>query len=147
MRGLPKADRSLLPEIEPTVDALVERVAHLAERIDGLDADFDPRQVAELDARIASMERDDSPEGQQRLSLLKRQRATLDELVQRRAALERQIENAGLTLGNLRLDLIKLRSSGVDAAMGDVSSATQEARILSRDIAMALDAAMELRKL
>lgn len=147
VRGLPKADRALLPEIEPTIDALVERVAHLAARLEGLDADFDPRQVAELDARIASMERDDSPEGQQRLSLLKRQRATLDDLVQRRAALERQIENAGLTLANLRLDLIKLRSSGVDAALGDVSSATQEARILSRDIAMALDAAMELRKL
>ena len=54
---------------------------------------------------------------------------------------------AGLALGNLRLDLIKLRSSGIESALGDVSTATQEARVLSRDIGIALDAAAELRKL
>ncbi len=67
--------------------------------------------------------------------------------MQRRAALARQLENAGLALGNLRLDLIKLQSSGLQSALSDVSSATQEARALSADIAAALDAAAEVKEL
>jgi hypothetical protein len=45
------------------------------------------------------------------------------------------------------LDLIKLRSSGLQSALSDVSTATQEARALSRDIDVALDAAAEMRNL
>jgi serine/threonine-protein kinase len=48
-------------------------------------------------------------------------------------------------LQNIKLDLMKLRSAGVGAAIADVSSATQEARALSRDIKYALDAAAEVR--
>jgi serine/threonine-protein kinase len=88
-----------------------------------------------------------SPEGERRLSLLRRQRATLDELVEQRAALARQLDSAGLALGNLRLDLIKLRSSGLQSAFDDVSTATQEARALSREIDVVLDAASEARRL
>jgi len=47
----------------------------------------------------------------------------------------------------LRLDLIKLRASGLQSALSDVSMATQEARALSREISAALDAAAELEKL
>ena len=65
----------------------------------------------------------------------------------RRLALARQLDSAGLALGNLRLDLIKLRSSGLQSALSDVSTATQEARALSRDIDVALDAAAEMRNL
>ena len=145
---LSKADRALLPEIEPTVDALVERVAHLAQSLHRLDTDFDPTLIPALDARIASLRSDeDSTDGQRHLALLRRQRETVDELAQRRVALARQLDSAGLALGNLRLDLIKLRSSGLESALSDVSSATQEVRILSREIGLTLDAAAEMRKL
>jgi hypothetical protein len=145
---LSKADRSMLPDVEPTVKALAERVAHLAQALHRLDQGIDPRLVGELDARIAEVERDgDSPEAQRRVALLQRQRATTAELVDRRAALLRQLDNANLALGNLRLDLLKFRSSGMQSALSDVSSATQEARALSREIGMALQAADELRDL
>ncbi len=52
-----------------------------------------------------------------------------------------------MTLENLKLDLLKLRSSGVRAALNDVSSATQEARALSRDLGYLLEAAKEVRDL
>jgi serine/threonine-protein kinase len=52
-----------------------------------------------------------------------------------------------LALGNLRLDLLKLRSSGLQSALSDVSSATQEARTLSREIGAALEAAAEVKSL
>jgi serine/threonine protein kinase len=144
--NLPKADRALLPDVVPTVNALVERVAHVAQSMHRLDQSIDPRAIDDLDARIGAMEPEiDSPEDERRLALLKRQRATLEDLLQRRATLARQIESAGLALGNLRLDLVKLRSSGVQSALSDVSSATQEARALSHEIGVVLEAAAEVR--
>ncbi|HEU4563509.1 MAG TPA: serine/threonine-protein kinase [Gemmatimonadaceae bacterium] len=148
VRDLPKADRALLPEVEPTVDALVERVAHVARTLHRLEQSIDPRLLDALDARIADAQRErESPEGERRLALLERQRATLAELVQRRDALARQLDNAGLALGNLRFDLVKLRSSGLQSALSDVSTATREARALSREIGVALEAAAEVRSL
>jgi hypothetical protein len=143
-----KTDRALLPDVVPTVDALVERVAHVADALHRLEHSFDPRLIDQLDARLAELGADhSSPEGERRLALLGRQRATLEELVQRRTALARQLDNAGLALANLRYDLIKLRSSGLKTAMSDVSTATQEARALSREIGMVLDAVDEVQRL
>jgi serine/threonine-protein kinase len=145
---LSKADRASLPDLTATVKLLVERVAHLAQTLHRLDQSFDPALGHELDARIARNERETpSPEAERQLSLLRRQRATLDELVQRRTMLARQLESAVLALGSLRLDLIKVRSSGLQSALSDVSSATQEARALSNDIDVILAAAAEMKNL
>jgi len=148
VNSLPKTDRALLPDIEPTVNALVERVAELAQMYQRLDQSIEPQLGDELDGRIAEVEREPaSPAGERRLTLLRRQRGTLEDLVQRRTTLGRQLDSAGLAIGNLRLDLIKLRSSGVQAAFSDVSSATQEVRALSREIDAVLGAAQEMRDL
>ena len=145
---LPKPDRALLPDLVPTVNALVDRVAHLAQMLHQLEDSIDPRRPHEIDARIADAESESqSAEGQRRLALLRRQRGTLQELVQRRTALERQQDSAVLALSNLRLDLIKLQSSGLQSALSDVSSATQEARALSREIGAALEAIAEVKSL
>lgn len=60
---------------------------------------------------------------------------------------KRQLEDAGLALGNLHLDLIRLRSTGLAVALEDVSTATQQARALTRDIATAMEAVAEVRTL
>jgi serine/threonine-protein kinase len=145
---LSKPDRAVLRDLEPTVNALLERVANLAQMVHRLDQSLDPRLVEELDARMAERTgARETVEDQRRLALLQRQRGTLEELLQRRAALARQLESAGLALGNLRLDLIKLRSSGLQSALSDVNSATQEVRALSRDIDAMLDAVAEVKGL
>ena len=145
---LSKADRALIPDLTTTVKSLVERVAHLAQMLHRLDASIDPTLGHELDARIAQVEQESgSVDGERQLALLRRQRATLDELVHQRGALARQLDSAGLALGNLRLDLIKLRSSGLQSALSDVNTATQEARALSSEIDAVLAAAAEMRDL
>ena len=145
---LSKADRARLPDLASTVKMLVERVAHLAQTLHRLDGSVDPTLGTDLAARISDVEREGpSPEGERRLALLRRQRGTLDELAERRAALARQLDSAGLALGNLRLDLVKLQSSGLQSAFFDVSSATQEARALSSEIDAVLAAAAEVRSL
>jgi hypothetical protein len=64
-----------------------------------------------------------------------------------RTELRGQLESAALALGNIRLDLIRVRSSGLQSGFAEVTSATQQARALSREIAVALEAAAELRNL
>ena len=146
---MPDADRQLIPDVRPTVDSLVERVAALAQSLHRLDADVSPNAVSALDARIAAAEKESeaAPDRERRLGLLRRQKATLEDLVARRATLHAQLENATLLLQNMKLDLIKLRSAGVQSSVEDVTSATQEARALSREIGHVLAAADEVRRL
>jgi serine/threonine-protein kinase len=146
---LAPTDRDLIPDVQPTVDALVHRVASLAQALHRLEADVRPDALAELDARIARTQSEslDANDRQRRLELLERQRTTLGELMNRREAMRTQLESASLMLQNVRLDMLALRSAGVQAALDDVSSATQEARALTRDIEHVLDAAKELTRL
>jgi serine/threonine-protein kinase len=145
---LSQVEREMLPDVSPTIDGLVDRVASLAITLQRLDADVSGTSLGALDERIALAERDTrDAENDRRLALLRRQRTTLHDLLERRRTLLDQMESAGLTLQNLKLDLLKLRSAGVGSAIEDVTSATREARALSRDIEHLLDAADDVRKL
>lgn len=138
----------MLPEIEPTVTALCDRIGSLATTLHTLDADVSGANLGVLDKRIGELKQEpDTPERERRLSLLERQRATVHDLLERRARLVGRFESACVALQNLKLDLVKLRSAGIDSALGDVTSATQEARALSRDIGHVLEAADEVRRL
>ena len=113
-----KEHREMLPDQGPTAKGLVDRIVQLAQSLQDLNRDFDVRQLRDLDARIAEMRTEPpSPEGERRLALLQRQRSSLDSLAQRRHTLARQMDNAGLALGNLKLDLMRLRSTGLQAAL------------------------------
>jgi serine/threonine-protein kinase len=146
---LSKADRDLIPDVVPTITALVDRVASLAQTLHHLDADCSPALITELETRIAAVEREpaQAADRDRRLSLLRRQLLSMQELSSRRTRLTGQLDSAGLALQNLKYDLLKLRSSGVQSAIGDVNSATVEARALSREIGHVLEAADELRKI
>jgi serine/threonine protein kinase len=138
-KKLPKSDRKQLGGLAPTVKLLVARVTQLSSALRRLDASIDPSLGAELETRIRQVERDTpSVEGERQLTFLHRQRSTLDELVERRLTLIRQLESAVLALGSLRLDLLKLQSSGLESALSDVSLAIEEARALSSEIEDAL---------
>jgi hypothetical protein len=146
-RKLPKGERALLGDLEPNVNALVQRVAQLAQMLHRLDQDIDPTLGAELDARIAAMAaQEGSSEDERQVALLRRQRATVSDLAERRAAIARQLESAGLVLRNLRLDMVRFRASG-QSSLSNVSSATQEVRALSRDIDTMLEAVAEMKEL
>jgi len=147
--SLAKADRDLIPDVIPTVNALAERVGAVAQLLHHFDADVSPKQLADLDARIAAVKAEpaDRTDRERRLSLLERQRNSLAELATRRDRLVSQLDSAGIALQNLKYDLLKLRSAGVQSAMADVNSATIEARALSKEIGHVLEAADEVRKL
>ncbi len=143
------AERKMLPDVKGTADGLYERIAALAAALQRLDGEVGTDRLPALDERIAQIEAvpGDARDRERRLTLLRRQREMLAELVRSRAGLAEQYESAGLLLQNLALDLLKVRSSGLDSALGGITSATQEARALSREISYVLDAADELRDL
>jgi len=147
--ALGPVERELIPDVGPTVDALAARVGAVATTLHRLDADVSGASLGSLDTRIASMQTEpDTPDRDRRLALLQRQRQSLHELLERRRSLANQLESASLMLQNLKLDLLKLRSSGLGSSIeGDNTSATQEARALSREIGHVVQAAEELRKL
>jgi serine/threonine-protein kinase len=141
-------EREMIPDVTPTVDALAQRVGALATTLHRLDADVSGASLGALDARIGALVTEpETSERDRRLSLLQRQRASLHDLLERRRSLANQLESAGLMLQNLKLDLLKLRSSGIGSAIEDVTSATQEARALSRDIGHVIEAADDLKKI
>jgi Protein kinase domain len=148
---LSDAERRMLPDVKQTADGLFDRVESLARALHQLEwkSDIGATRLSELDARIADIERNaaDSGERERRLGLLRRQREMLVELEGSHARLLEQYESAGLLLQNLALDLLKVRSSGLDAALLGINSATQEARALSKEIGYVLSAAEELRRL
>jgi hypothetical protein len=119
----------------------------LARTLQAMDRDVDDESVARLDARIQESEGGPADtESERRLDLLKRQRAALEELVQRRAKVESQFESCVLAVQNVRFDLLRLRSADMDQVLSDLTSATQQARALRIDVEAAIDAAGEIRE-
>ena len=149
VKKMGKAERRMLPDVLPTVNGLVERIASLAPTLHRLDADLQPNSLERLEERIAEVERQSprTPDVERKLALLVRQRSSVQDLLQRRETLLSQLESAGLLLQNLKLDLIKVGSAGVQTSVREVNNATQEARALSTEIGYVLGAADELRKI
>jgi serine/threonine-protein kinase len=148
VEALRPVERDMIPDVRPTLDALAQRVGSVATTLHRLDADVSGASLGSLDERIAGLETEpDTHERERRLALLKRQRSSLHELLERRRSLANQLESAGLMLQNLKLDLLKFRSSGIGSAIEDQATATQEVQALSREIGLLVEASDDLKKL
>jgi hypothetical protein len=147
VQKLPEADKQLLPDVVQTVDSLMERAMDLGRALSGMDSGLGVETVEELDSRIAALKEDDvDAEDNRRLELLQRQRDSFVELKNRRETVEAQFESCLLAVQNVRFDLLRLRSAGVEAVISDLTSATQQARALRLDVDVAIDAAGEIRE-
>ncbi len=147
MEKLPSSERKMLPEIQQTADALYNRALDLARTLQAMDSNFDAQGPAQIDERIAALGREpDDPERARRLNLLERQRQTIIELQGRRSQVASHLESCVLAMQNMRFDLLRLRSAGVAAVLGDLTQATQQAKALSRDVDNAIAAAGEIRE-
>ena len=147
MEKLPPSERKMLPEIQQTADALYNRASDLARTLQAMDSNFDMQGLSQIDERIAALSREpDDPERARRLNLLERQRQTIIDLQGRRTQVASHLESCVLAMQNMRFDLLRLRSAGVAAVLGDLTQATQQAKALSRDVDNAIAAAGEIRE-
>ena len=145
---LGEADRSMIPDVVPTVRGLEERITALATALQRMEGTVGPGALEALDQRIAALGKagDGTAERDRTRTLLERQRQTVADLTDRQGTLQAQCDDAVLLLQTMKLDLLRLRSAGVQSALDDVTSATQEARALSREIGTVLEAADEVRR-
>jgi tRNA A-37 threonylcarbamoyl transferase component Bud32 len=144
---LPASERKMLPEVQQTADALYARATDLARTLHAMDSNLDSEGLAQIDERIAGLAREpDDPERARRLGLLERQRQTIADLRGRRSQVANHLESCVLAMQNVRFDLLRLRSAGVAAVLGDLTQATQQAKALSRDVDNAIAAAGEIRE-
>ncbi len=147
MEKLPPSERKMLPEIQQTVDALYERANDLARTLHAMDSNLDTEGLGSIDARIEALAKEpDDPERARRVHLLQRQRQTIIDLQGRRSQVASHLESCVLAMQNVRFDLLRLRSAGVAAVLGDLTQATQQAKALSRDVDNAIAAAGEIRE-
>jgi hypothetical protein len=147
MDRLPPAERKMLPEVQQTADSLYERAVDLARTLHAMDSNLDTEGLGSIDERIAALGKEpDDPERARRLSLLQRQRQTMLDLRGRKAQVGSHLESCVLAMQNVRFDLLRLRSAGVAAVLGDLTQATQQAKALSRDVDNAIAAAGEIRE-
>ncbi|HEY8257797.1 MAG TPA: protein kinase [Gemmatimonadales bacterium] len=147
MEKLPPSERKMLPEIQQTADALYNRAMDLARTLQAMDSNLDTQGLAQIDERMAALTREpDDPERARRLNLLERQRQTIIDLQGRRSQVASHLESCVLAMQNMRFDLLRLRSAGVAAVLGDLTQATQQAKALSRDVDNAIAAAGEIRE-
>jgi len=146
MERLPKSEKNLLPDVIATVDGLLKRAEELARTLHAMSGDVDAAALARLDAKIDATKRSgDGGERERQLSLLQRQRQALADLVTRRQLIGDQIQSCVIAMQNVRFDLLRLRSAGVAAVLDDLTHATQQARVLSREVDHAIAAAGEIK--
>jgi serine/threonine-protein kinase len=144
---LPPSERKMLPEVQQTVNALYERATDVARTLHAMDSNMDTEGLTQIDERIAALAKEpDDPERARRLNLLERQKQTIIDLRGRRGQVASHLESCVLAMQNVRFDLLRLRSAGVAAVLGDLTQATQQAKALSRDVDNAIAAAGEIRE-
>ena len=147
MNDLSQTDRDMLPEIVQTTEGLYARATQLAETLHSMDTMGleDPsrisQRIAELKERPVGEERD------RQIALLERQLLSCNEITKRRSEFSDRFESCVLMMQNVRLDLMRLRQSGVGAVINGLTQATQQARALSRDVENAIGAAAEIKEL
>ena len=148
LERMSKPERAMLPEIGPTVDQLLARATDLARTLTALERDVDETSVDKIDARMHALEAEPaSSDRERRLLLLQQQRQKVEQLAERRGHISSRLESCLLAMQNVRFDLLRMRSAGVNEALGDLTQATQQAKALSRDVDAAISAAGEIRRI
>ncbi len=144
---LPPSEREVLKDINETVDGLYKRALDLGRTLHMMDGEMAAGGTTRIDERIAALRAQPADEERDRhISLLERQKSTVSQLESRKAQVARHLDSCVLAMQNLRLDLLKLKSSNVAEVMGDITQATQAARALSRNVDNAIAAAGEVKE-
>ena len=144
---LPPSEREVLKDINETVDGLYKRALDLGRTLHMMDGEMAAGGTTRIDERLAALRAQPVDEERERhISLLERQKSTVAQLESRKAQVARHLDSCVLAMQNLRLDLLKLKSSNVAEVMGDITQATQAARALSRNVDNAIAAAGEVKE-
>jgi serine/threonine-protein kinase len=114
---MPAAERSRIPDVGRSADALCDKVKHLALALSDLDRTGVASGADQIEAEIARLENDANPlderasdERVRRLAFLKRQRRAVADVSSKRGAVAAKLETCMVALENIKFDLIRLNA-------------------------------------
>jgi len=148
---LPPADRSKIPDVANTANALVEKVEQLAQSLALTEEALKERPLSALDEEIERLEAAANPmevgsdARVRRLATLRRERRAAVDHERRREQLRSRLDSCTLALENIRLDLVRLRTGG--STVQSVTLVAEQAMAVARDVDRAVEAAQEVREL
>ncbi|HEY9229721.1 MAG TPA: serine/threonine-protein kinase [Gemmatimonadaceae bacterium] len=117
LERMPAAERSRIPDVGRSADALAEKVRSLAVVLADLErgssaggSDVIEAEIQRLENAANPLDESGSDERVKRLAYLKRQRRALADVSNRRDAVAAKLETCVVALQNIKLDLIRLNA-------------------------------------
>jgi len=114
---MPSAERSRIPDVGRSAEALCDKVKHLALALSDLDRAGSATGADQIETEIARLENDANPlderasdERVRRLAFLKRQRRAVADVSTKRDAVSAKLETCMVALENIKFDLIRLNA-------------------------------------
>jgi serine/threonine-protein kinase len=150
LERMPSAERSRIPDVGRSADALAEKVKYLAIALADLDrsasaggSDSIEAEISRLESAANPLDESGSDERVKRLAFLKRQRRALADVVGRRDAVAAKLETCVVALQNIKLDLIRLNAGSQTPQ--HITSLAMDALNLADSVDSALYVADEMR--
>jgi serine/threonine-protein kinase len=152
VESLPRSERSKIPEVVASANALVDRIRSLAASVVENGRDGPGIGAAEIDEEIAQLESEANPLDRvasekrvRRLAFLKRQRRAVADVEQRRSQASARLEGCAMALQSMRLDVLRLRAGALSHQ--HITSVAEQALNLARDVDSAMYVADEMARL
>jgi eukaryotic-like serine/threonine-protein kinase len=147
---MPTAERSRIPDVARSADALADKVKGLAFALAELDRNGGDGGAQAIESEIARLENAANPldeagseERVRRLAYLKRQRRAVADVSGRRNAVSAKLETCAVALQNIKLDLIRLNAG--NQTPQHITSLAMAALNLADSVDSALYVADEMR--
>jgi len=147
---MPNAERSRIPDVSRSADALAEKVKFMAVAMSDLERSMAAQGVDAIESEITRLEGAANPldaagseERVRRLAKLKRDRRGVADLTNRRDALAAKLETCVVALQNIKYDLIRL-SAGSQTPQ-HITSLAMDALNLADSVDSALYVSDEMR--
>jgi serine/threonine-protein kinase len=152
LENMSGGERSRIPDVGRSASALAEKVKMLAISLADLERSAPPSAVESIDAEISRLEGAANPldgaaseERVRRLAQLRRQRRSLADVVNRRAAIAAKLDTCSLALQNIKFDLMRLRAG--TQTHQQITSLAMDALSLADSVDRALFVADEMGRL
>ncbi|HTK55650.1 MAG TPA: protein kinase [Gemmatimonadales bacterium] len=140
-------DVKMLPDVAVTVDGLYQRATDLGKTLAAMETTIATGEVPRVEQRLQMLLQEPASEDRDRKeAMLKRQLDTITGIQKRYDEMKAHFESCVLAIQTMRYDLLRLRSSGINAVASELTQATQAAKALSRDVDLAIEAAGEMRE-
>jgi serine/threonine-protein kinase len=150
LERMPSAERSRIPDVGRSADALAEKVKYLAVALSDLEhgvsaggGDAIESEISRLENAANPLDESGSDERVKRLAFLKRQRRAVADIIGRRDAVAAKLETCVVALQNIKLDLIRLNAGSQTPQ--HITSLAMDALNLADSVDSALYVADEMR--